>query len=143
MARKKDSRGKHATDRLGAAVDAAGDKLHSENRDVAGPSPNPATNLLIHDVLLRSGGRLLRIGLEKGLLSNRYGGSTAKRMVENRSMVQNLATFAIARLATRSIPGAVLVGGGLLAKTLLDRRQSRRAARRKGDKALREQTKES
>jgi len=57
-------------------------------------------------------------------------------------MVQTLATFAIARLATRSIPGAIVVGGGLVAKTLLDRRQSRHGARRKGDRALREQAKE-
>ncbi|MEC9065919.1 MAG: hypothetical protein VX569_01400 [Pseudomonadota bacterium] len=138
----KGSGGKHATDRLGAAIDAAGDRMNPGNREVAGPSPNPATNLLIHDVLLRSGGRLLRLGLEKGLLSNRYGGSQAKQMVENRTMVQTLATFAIARLATRSIPGAIVVGGGLVAKTLLDRRQSRRGARRKGDRALREQAKE-
>jgi hypothetical protein len=130
-----------ASDRIAKAIDKTGDKITPEGRDVAGPSPNPATNLLIHDVLLRSGGRLLRLGLEKGLLRNRYGKSTAKDMVENRSLVQQLASYAVARVATRSLPGAVVVGGGILAKTLLDRRQSRRAARRKGDKALLDQAK--
>lgn len=131
----------HATDRMAKAIDKAGDKLVPGDDRVAGPSPNPATNLLLHDILLRSGGRLLRLGLEKGLLRNRYGGSTAKEMVENRTMLQTLASYAVARVATRSVPGAIVVGGGLLAKTLLDRRQSRRAAQAKGDKALRKQAK--
>jgi hypothetical protein len=103
--------------------------------DVPGPSPNPATNLIIHDVALRAGGRLMRHALEKGLLRNRYGRS-AKDMIENRSLVQALASYAVARMATRSLPGAVIVGGGLLAKTLFDRGRSRRKNRRDGDKAL-------
>ena len=127
-----------ASDKVAKAIDRAGTKVTPDGRDVAGPSPNPATNLLIHDVLLRSGGRLLRLGLEKGLLRNRYGKSTAKDMVENRSLVQTLATYAVSRVATRSVPVAIVVGGGILAKTLFDRRQSRRTARRKGDKALRD-----
>jgi hypothetical protein len=32
--------------------------------------------------------------------------------------------FVATRIATRSIPGAVIVGGAILAKTLYDRRQS-------------------
>ena len=143
MARTKGSKiTTHATDRMAKAFDKAGDRIVPDDRDVAGPSPNPATNLLIHDILLRSGGRLMRIGLEKGLLRNRYGGQTAKQMVDNRSMLQTLASYAVARVATRSIPGAIVVGGGILAKTLLDRRQSRRVAQRKGDKALREQARQ-
>ena len=57
-------------------------------------------------------------------------------MIENRSLVQALASYAVARMATRSLPGAVIVGGGLLAKTLFDRGRSRRKNRRDGDKAL-------
>lgn len=110
----------------------------SSGREVAGPTPNPATNLLIHDILLRSGGRMLRLGLEKGLLRNRYGKSTAKEIVDNRTIVETLASYAVARVATRSVPGAIVVGGGILAKVLLDRRQSRRAAQREGDRKLRE-----
>jgi hypothetical protein len=113
-----------------------------EDREVAGLSPNPATNLLIHDILLRSGGRVLRLGLEKGLLRNRYGKSTAKEIVENRSIMQTLASYAVARVATRSVPGAIVVGGGILAKALLDRRQSRRAAKREGDRKLREKARQ-
>ncbi len=35
---------------------------------------------------------------------------------------------ALVRIATRSVPGAIIVGGGMLAKTLHDRRKARRAA---------------
>jgi hypothetical protein len=35
--------------------------------------------------------------------------------------------IAATRLATRSIPGALLVGGALLAKTLYDRRKERKS----------------
>lgn len=108
----------------------------SGDGDVPGPTPNPATNLLIHDVLLRSGGRMLRLGLEKSLLRNRYGKSTAKEIVHNRSIVETLASYAVARVATRSVPGAIVVGGGILAKVLLDRRRSRRAAQEEGDRKL-------
>ncbi len=118
-----------------------GDKT-DDDREVAGPSPNPATNLLIHDVLLRSGGRVLRLGLEKGLLRNRYGDEIARNVIENRSILHTFASHAVARFATRSVPGAIVVGGGILAKTLLDRRQSRRAAQRAGDRKLREKARE-
>lgn len=127
---------------ISSKVARATRKMTPEDREVAGPSPNPATNLLIHDILLRSGGRVLRLGLEKGLLRNRYGKSTAREIVENRSMVQTLASYAVARVATRSVPGAIVVGGGILAKALLDRRQSRRAAKREGDRKLREKARQ-
>ncbi|WP_374408239.1 hypothetical protein [Pelagerythrobacter sp.] len=139
MARRK--RTTHASDRIAKAVDKTGDRIVPDDDKVVGPSPNPATNLLIHDILLRGGGRLMRLGLEKGLLRNRYGGSTAKDIVENRTLLQTLGSVVVARVATRSIPGAVVVGGGLLARALLDRRKSRLSAQRKGDKALRKQAK--
>ena len=103
---------------------------------VPGPSTNPATNLIIQDVAMRAGGRLMRHAVEKGLLRGRYGGTGAKAIVENRSLVHTLVSGLIARAATRSLPGAALVGGGLIVKTLYDRRQSRKAAKTAGDKSL-------
>ena len=47
--------------------------------------------------------------------------------------------FGLAKLATRNLPGALIVGGGALAKTLYDRRRSRSAQRREGDRELIEQ----
>lgn len=132
-AKKAKAKADNLTDNIGRAVDQA-----AGGSEVPGPSPNPATNLLIHDVLLRAGGRVMRNALEKGLLANRYGSQGAKRMVENRSAVQAIASYAVARLATRSVPGAIVVGGGLLAKTLYDRGGSRRRAQREGDDSLHE-----
>ena len=53
-----------------------------------------------------------------------------------------IVLFALAltnELATRNLPGALIVGGGALAKTLYDRRRSRSAQRREGDRELIEQ----
>ncbi len=130
--------GERLTSKGGRTVDNVMDKVRPEDGDVAGPSPNPATNLIIHDVLLRAGGRLMRTTLEKGLLSNRYGKESARKMVDNRTIPMALASYAVSRVATRSIPGALVVGTGLVAKTLFDRSQSRRKARRAGDKQISE-----
>ncbi len=138
MARKSNKLGERLATKGSEAVDKTITKVTGNDTEVMGPSPNPATNLIIHDVLLRAGGRLMRTTLEKGLLANRYGKHSAKKMVDNRSVTMALASYAVSRFATRSIPGAVIVGGGLVAKTLFDRGQSRRKARRAGDKALRE-----
>ncbi len=127
----------------GAVSDAGGRSVgrlvaaaSSAPGEVPGPSPNPATNLLIHDLAMRAGGRVLRHTVEKGLLRGRYGGGSAKAIVENRSLVQTFVTALLARAATRSLPGAALIGTGLVAKTLYDRRKSKKAARQAGDRSL-------
>ena len=97
-----------------------------------GPSPNPMTNLLIADLALRGGGRILRHAVERTVLGAKFGKGKAKDIVKGRSMAQTLIGTAVARIAMRSVPGAILVGGGLLAKTLFDRRQDKAKARRDG-----------
>ena len=47
--------------------------------------------------------------------------------------------FGLAKLATKNLPGAMIVGGGALVKTLYDRRKSRGGQRREGDRELIEQ----
>ena len=93
------------------------------------PSPSPMTNVILADVLLRAGGQLLRRSVETGLLGRQFGKGKAKKIVKGRSMTQTLLGTAIARIATRSVPGAIIVGGGLLAKTLYDRRRAAEAAK--------------
>ena len=127
---------KHITDRCAHKLAEAARKANGPADKVPGPSTNPATNVLIQDILLRSVGRIARQTVEKGLLRRRYDPKLAKDIVENRSMVQALAAYGVTKLATRSVPGALLVGGGLLAKTLFDRSQSRRASRREGHRKL-------
>lgn len=109
---------------------------------VPGPSENPATNLFLADIAIRAGGYLARRSVERGMLTNRYGKKAAHAIVRNKSTRQTLLSFLLARVATRSVPGAVLIGGGALAKALLDRRKSRLAARREGDRELLEQARD-
>jgi hypothetical protein len=104
--------------------------------DVPGPSRNPATNLLILDIAMRGASLLAARGIEKAALRLRYEPDKAGDIVKGRSLVSTLAATSAARLATRSVPGFLLVTGGLLAKTLIDRSLRPRAARRRGDRQL-------
>ncbi len=106
------------------------DPIDAETIDedaIIGPSPNPKTNLLLADIALRGGAMLVRQGLERGLLGKRYAPDKARKIIKGRSLGETLVGGAVARLAMRSVPGAILVGGGLLAKTLYDRRKGKAA----------------
>lgn len=104
--------------------------------EVPGPSSNPATNLLIMDIAIRGASLLAARGIETAALRLRYHRDRAGDIVEGRSMIATLAATGAARVATRSVPGLLLVTGGLLAKTLLDRSLRPREARRRGDRQL-------
>lgn len=108
--------------------------------ELPAPSPNPMTNLIIADLALRAGSALLRRGVEKGLLAQKLGAAKAGKAIKGRSMVQTLVGTALVRVATRSVPGAIVVGGGLLAKTLYDRKHAK-AAKADGTRALEQQVK--
>lgn len=110
---------------------------HSE--DVPGPTHNPAANLLMADVVMRTGSYVLRSFVERNLLKGRYDSKTARDIVKNQPAGQRLASFAIAKIASRSLPGAALVGTGLLVRTLYARGKARRKARQLGDARLLEQ----
>lgn len=114
-------------------------KTLDQGQDVPGLSENPATNLLLAEIAMRAGSTVLRRVVERGLLKGRYGRDTAKDIIGNRSLKRTLATTAVARVATRSVPGALIVGTGLAAKLLFDRSQKRRKAQREGDRQLLEQ----
>lgn len=129
----------HITDIVGESLAETADAPSGESETIPGPSTNPATNLIINDILLRSVGRLSRQTVEKALLGRQYGTQFAKAAVENRSIVHTLAAYGVTKLATRSIPGAAIVTSALALKVLFDRSQSRRQSRRAGEKALRKQ----
>ena len=114
-------------------------KARSAAEKVPGPSSNPATNLLIMDIAMRGASMIAGRAIEKALLRVHYDPNKAADIVTGRSMVKSMAATGAARMATRSVPGFLLVTGGLLAKTLLDRTMRPRDARRRGEKALAEQ----
>lgn len=94
---------------------------------IFGPSPDPATNLAIADIALRGGAMLARHAVERALLGRAYSPSKARQILKGRSMSEAFLHRTIAKVAMRSIPGAIVVGGGLIAKTLYDRHKARRA----------------
>ncbi len=79
--------------------------------------------------------------IERSVLGAKYSPERARQIVKGRSMTQSLLGTAVARIATRSVPGALIVGGGLLAKTLYDRSRNRRQAQAEGEAKLTEQAK--
>lgn len=111
-----------ATKDAGDAATEASDKALDA---AAKPTPNPMTNMILADIVLRSGGALLRRTVEGSLLGRAMGKGKAQKVIKGRSMAQTLLGTAVARIATRSVPGAILVGGGLLAKALYDRKKGK------------------
>jgi hypothetical protein len=95
--------------------------------DSAAPAPPPVANRVLADIALRSGVTLLRRAIENGLLEGKAGSARTRRIIKGGTLGGTVIATAAVRIATRSIPGAILVGGGLVAKALYDRR--RRKAR--------------
>ena len=122
--------------RLGRSARKASTKANSAAVKVPGPSANPATNLLILDIAMRGASMIAGRAIEKTLLRVSYDPDRAADIVKGRSTIQSMAATGAARMATRSIPGFLLVTGGLLAKTLLDRSLRPREARRRGERQL-------
>jgi hypothetical protein len=130
------SSGKRAAQRAAA-------KTRKGIEKVPGPSPNAATNLLIAEIAVASAGRMARRSMEKGLLKAKFEREQAVAIVEGRGMAHTMITAAVARVATRSVPGALLVAGGLFAKVVFDRSLLRRKARRRGDEEIDQRTKDA
>lgn len=103
---------------------------------VPGPSPNAATNLLFADVVLRGVGILSRRMTERAMLGKRYDREKAREIVEGKTLGYNLASYAVARLATRSLPGLAAAGVLVLGKALLDRGMARSEAEAEGHRQL-------
>ena len=97
---------------------------------IAGPSTDPATNLLLTDIVLRGATVMARMAIEQALLSKRYDPETAKTIVARRGLGKRLFSMGISRIAARSLPGMLIVGSGMAGKILLDRARAQRQARR-------------
>lgn len=83
-----------------------------------------ATGLVIADIALRGGNKLLKHTVDRVVSATAPGDPAGPR---KRSLIGRLVGVAAVRIATRSVPGAIVVGGGLVAKTLYDRKRRRRA----------------
>lgn len=110
-------------------------KLSRNEASIPGPSPDPRTNFILADILLRGASAVVRRGIERRMLRG-YGRKKAKEIVQGRTLGETVFNTIIVKLAMRSVPGALLVGTGMLGKTLLDRSKSRARAKVEGEKAL-------
>jgi hypothetical protein len=96
-----------------------------------------ATRVILADIALRTGGALLKRGVERGILGRAPGlqgiakaaagaAKAAKPAAPKRGLATKLLTAAATRVATRSVPGAIVVGSALLARTLYEKRRARK-----------------
>ena len=127
------------TPKLKAAAKSTARKAKQAVEDVPSPSSNPATNLLIMDVAIRGLSLIAGRAIERAALRARYKPGKAADVVKGRTLIESMAAQGAARMATRSVPGFLLVTGGLVAKVVFDRSLGRREARRRGEKQLSEQ----
>lgn len=119
---------------------AGEEKPGAEKPDAEKPSsekqgPSPLTTLILADIALSAGSALLQRGsigraLAKSLPAS-LGAKAADGSLKTPSLAGSLVGTALARVATRSVPGAILVGGGLVAKALYNKRKAQKAKSRK------------
>jgi hypothetical protein len=121
----------------------AADRTRRTLAKIPGPSTNPATNLIILDVAIRGAALVAGRGMERALLRTRYQREKAHAIVKGRSIISSMAATGAARVASRSVPGFLLVTGGLLAKAVVDRSFGRHRSIRKGEKQLAEQAEQA
>ena len=100
----------------------------TKNTRLPVPSPNPATNLVITNIILRGASTLLRQNVEKKIArASSEDDQRASELLDGRTMITSLALYGASRLAMRSPLGLGVVVGSLAAKTLYDRGKTRRA----------------
>ncbi|WCT76781.1 hypothetical protein [Novosphingobium humi] len=74
----------------------------------------------ISGLIRQNGQSLVRKAVDTIIVQDKAGNQ------QRVSLPRKIAGFALTKLATRSVPGAILVGGVLLAKHLHDRKQERK-----------------
>lgn len=75
---------------------------------------------ILSRLVRQGGGKLLNLAVDRALPV----GTPAKS-----SLLSGIAGAALIRVATRSVPGAIVVGGGLLAKRLYDKRREKKVGK--------------
>ncbi|QFT78770.1 hypothetical protein [Erythrobacter sp. THAF29] len=101
------------------------------------PSPNPATNLLIADIVVRGAASLFRQKIERRVAKASYrDDDEAEKLLDGKTLITTLGLYGASKLATRSPLGLGIVATGLVAKTLYDRGKARQRRKRERRKLL-------
>ena len=80
-----------------------------------------ADNTILARIARQNGGKLLNAAIDTVLPVG------APQTPKKKTMLGGIATAVAIRVATRSVPGAIVVGGAALAKRLYDRRHAAKA----------------
>src|SRR5690606_8394671 len=94
---------------------------------------------MIMDVAMRGMSLVTSRALQKALLQTRYSDGKADDIVKGRTLVRSMAATGAARMATRSVPGFLLVTGSLFAKAVFDRSLGRRESVRRAERSFQKQ----
>jgi hypothetical protein len=90
---------------------------------MAGDKPRKTTTReRLIDLALRKAGAAAKGALDRQLAGVGFSTSEARQTARRKSMVRSIAAAAVARLATRSVPGAIAASGILAAGALIGRR---------------------
>ena len=103
----------------------------TENTRFPVPSTNPATNLIIADLIVRSLSTMIRNKVETSVAKANFDDEErAKALVDGRTIVTSMALYGASKLATRSPIGLGIVTAALVGKTLYDRGRTVQKKRR-------------
>ena len=99
---------------------------------------NPVLKLLLADAVIIGVTRMMRSEVAHRFIARKLGIIPAakaggKRAAPKPSLPARIAGVIALRVATRSVPGAALVGAGMLAHTLYKRGKARRAEKQAKD----------
>ena len=83
-----------------------------------------ADNRVLADIARKGGGKLLNAAIDTLLPVD-----AEKPAAKKKSLLGGIAGAAAVRVATRSVPGAIVVGGAMLAKRLYDKRHAKDAGK--------------
>jgi len=86
------------------------------------PRKIPNTQRVL-DIAVSQGSKAARRALDKRLAKFGLDRKDIRKIEEKRGFAKAFAAAAVTRLATRSVPGALFVGGAIAAKALLGRRK--------------------
>lgn len=103
----------------------------TENTRLPVPSTNPATNLVIADIIIRAVSTMVRNKVERRVASASFDDDErARQFVDGRTIVTSMALYGASKLATRSPLGLGIVATALVGKTLYDRGKTVQKKRR-------------
>lgn len=85
-----------------------------------------ALTLIAANLAMKTGTSLLRGTIERAILRGRFGDNAAERILKEKTVKGSSVASRAAKIATRSKPGAAIVGAGLFAKLLFDKAGARR-----------------